>query len=127
MSNEFELVMTIVDRGVADDLMAAAKAAGATGGTILHGRGTGGKDAVHFYGITVKEEKELLLIVCKKEIKNDIMKAVTVAGKLHERGAGITFSLPVTQIVGINKRNPDEKEAAPAAVAEETPQEESKE
>ena len=105
MNNEFELIMAIVNRGDADDAMNAAKLAGATGGTILHGRGTGGKEALHFYGISVKEEKELLLIVTKRESKNEIMSAIVSAGNLTQSGAGITFSLPVSQVVGINKRN----------------------
>ena len=38
---EFELVITIVNRGFADKVMDAAKAAGATGGTVLYARGSG--------------------------------------------------------------------------------------
>ena len=56
-----DLILTIVERGYADDVMDAAKAAGARGGTILHARGTGSKEAEKFFGIIVQPEKELIL------------------------------------------------------------------
>lgn len=39
--------------------MNAARAAGARGGTVLHGKGTGAKGAPKFYNITIAQEKEM--------------------------------------------------------------------
>ena len=41
--------------------MNAARAAGARGGTVLHGKGTGAKGAPKFYNITIAQEKEMIL------------------------------------------------------------------
>ena len=73
---EFELVITIVNRGFADEVMDAAKAAGATGGTVLYGRGTGIHEAEKFFGITIQPEKEVVLILTPLKTRNAIMKAI---------------------------------------------------
>ena len=41
MKKEMELIIAIVNSGFADDVMKAARAAGARGGTILNARGAG--------------------------------------------------------------------------------------
>ena len=43
------LVLTVVNPGITDQVMAAAKEAGATGGTILHARGVGRENAEAFW------------------------------------------------------------------------------
>ena len=78
----------------------AAGAAGARGGTVLHGKGTGAKDAPKFYNISIAEEKELVLIVAAADQKSEIMREI-----LHKAGPGtaagaIVFSLPTTEVAG---------------------------
>lgn len=43
-----DLILTIVNRGFADEVMSAAKAAGAFGGTVVNARGTGTHELQHF-------------------------------------------------------------------------------
>lgn len=97
----FELVITIVNRGYADSAMDAAKEAGATGGTLIKARGTGIKEAQKFFGIIIEPEKDVLLIVVDSSIKKDVMKAICKGAGLSTEGKGISFSLPVEEIVGI--------------------------
>ena len=61
MENRFDLIVTIVNRGISDLVMDAARAAGASGGTILHGRGTGVHEAERFFGIEIQPEQESVL------------------------------------------------------------------
>ena len=56
---KFDLIITVVNRGFTDDVMHAAKSAGATGGTIMHARGTGIHEAERFFGVSIQPEKEL--------------------------------------------------------------------
>ena len=63
MPSGYKLITVIVNSGYADDVMAVAKKAGASGGTILGARGTGTEEDVKFFGITLVPEKEILLIV----------------------------------------------------------------
>lgn len=96
-----ELILTIINRGFADLVMDAAKAAGASGGTVVHARGTGVHEAEKFFGIIVQPEKELVLILTEREKKNDIMTAICKHADLKVAGNGICFSLPVDQVMGL--------------------------
>lgn len=54
----FELILALTNRGCSDEVMAAARLAGATGGTLLHARMLGSQEAEHFLGIQLQKEKE---------------------------------------------------------------------
>lgn len=86
-----QLIFAIVNAGYADDLMAAARAAGARGGTILKARGTGTKADAGFFGITIVPEKEVLLVLAENAAVPGICAAVRKAPCLAEPGSGIIF------------------------------------
>ena len=101
MSTDYELIVTIVNRGFSDDVMDSAKAAGARGGTIVHARGTGVHEESKFFGISIQPEKDLVLILAAKALKAPIMKAICAGAGLNTEGRGLSFSLPVTDVAGI--------------------------
>lgn len=97
---DYELVLAIINEGYTDVVMDAARAAGATGGTVLHGKGTGSKNAAKFFQVSIAQEKELIFIVSKTSNKAQIMKSIlTLAGPDTDAGA-IVFSLPVSNVAG---------------------------
>lgn len=102
MDNKYELILTILNRGFSDLVMDSARAVGATGGTIVTARGTGTKEVERLFGITVSQEKELVLILTLKENRNAIMNAICKSVGLNTQGKGITFSLPVDDIFGVS-------------------------
>ena len=57
MKNQFahDVIFCIVNSGFSEAVMDAAKKGGARGGTVLNARGTAGKEAETFFGITVQE------------------------------------------------------------------------
>ena len=81
--------------------MDAARGAGAYGGTVLHAKGTGMEQAEKFLGVSLAAEKEIILIVAKKQQKNDIMKAVMEQAGMESKAKSIVFSLPVTDTAGL--------------------------
>lgn len=100
MSESFELVIVIANEGCTDTVMNAARNAGATGGTVIHGKGTGASDGEKFYNVSIAKEKEVILIVAQKDRKAEIMRAILEkAGPETDSGA-ITFSLPVNETAG---------------------------
>lgn len=114
MNNTHELVCVILNEGCSDMVMAAARPAGATGGTVLSGKGTGARDSEKFLGISLANEKDVVLIVAEKEKKSAIMKAVMEqAGPGTEAGA-ICFSLPVTAVEGLRRIDSEDETAAEA-------------
>lgn len=98
-----ELIVTIVNSGFEEEVMAAARSAGARGGTIFNARGTAeSQDLVKFMGITLHPNKEIVFILTKQETRDDIMNAIKQSTGLATEGAGILFSLPVDSVMGVN-------------------------
>jgi nitrogen regulatory protein PII len=109
MANQVKLIIAIVNRGFAESVMDAAREQGATGGTILHGRGS--EHAVTYLNnLSFDPEKELVLILSRVELTKKIMEGIFNQVGLGTPGSGICFALPVDDVVGINMfRQPLEK------------------
>ncbi|HHU23436.1 MAG TPA: hypothetical protein GXZ52_08555 [Clostridiales bacterium] len=97
----YHLIITIVNSGFFDQVMAAAKKAGANGGTVVHARGLGSKEAQKYLGITIQPEKDLVLILTPKDRKLPIMESIMHEVGLNTAGTGICFSLPVDSAIGV--------------------------
>jgi hypothetical protein len=67
----YDLVLAVVNQGYADEAMEAARQVGATGGTIVHARGVGMKQAEKFFGVSVQAEKEMLFTARKTPAGGD--------------------------------------------------------
>lgn len=100
-----ELIMCIVNTGFTDVVMAAAKDAGARGGTVIHARGTANREAEEFFHISFQPDKEVVMILVTTEIKDAVLHAVYQSAGLKTAGQGIAFALPVTNVVGISTQN----------------------
>lgn len=100
-TKKYELIMTIINRGFADEVMEAAKGKGATGGTVIYGRGAGIHEAEKFFGISIQPEKEIVMTLVEAEKRRDIMHAITERCGLNTEGRGMSFSLPVDDVMGI--------------------------
>ena len=100
-SVKYEVIICIVNSGFSDEVMSAARLYGAKGGTVIRGRGTANAEAESLFGIAIQPEKEIVMILVKKSIKNDILHALYKAVGLNTPGGGIAFSVPVDDVVGI--------------------------
>lgn len=100
-SYQHELIITIVSRGSFDAVKDAARKAGARGGTLIHGLGIGGEEAAKFFGISIQPEKDIVLIVVKKEEKANIMKSILAETGMITEHRGVCFSLPVDSAFGL--------------------------
>lgn len=98
---EYDLIITVVNRGFADSAVEAAKKAGAQGGTIFYARGTGIHEVEKFFGITIQPEKEVVLNLVKHQLTKQIMHAIVDEAGLGTPGRGLSFALPVEDVVGI--------------------------
>lgn len=98
---KYELLVVIANQGYTEMVMDAAREVSATGGTVIHAKGTGAEKAEKFLGVTLVPEKEMLFIVAKKEEKNNIMRAIMDKAGLESKAKSIIFSLPVTDTAGM--------------------------
>ena len=103
-----ELIVVITNQGHTDQVMDAARAAGATGGTSVHAKGTGTELARKFFGVSIAAEKELVLILARTETRNPIMKAIIAEAGMKTEAQSLVFSLPVSDIAGLRRLEADE-------------------
>lgn len=96
------LVICIVNAGFVDLVMDAARDAGATGGTVIHGRGTGNKKIAQTFGITISPNKELVLIVIPERIHDAVVNAIHKNAGLDAPSQGIIFTIPLERVAGLN-------------------------
>ena len=98
------LIAVVLNKGYADDAMAAARKAGAGGGTVINARGTAREDDAKFFGVHIVPEKEMLIIVVPREKRDEVMDAIRRLPCLSEPGSGIAFSAPVEQFMQLGKK-----------------------
>ena len=109
METSQELIVAIYQKGYTDTVMDAAREAGARGGTTINAKGTMAASE-KFFGITLAEEKELVLIVSSAEQKKDIMRAIMQKAGVGTKAHALVFSLPVTDTAGFRFADTVDKE-----------------
>jgi nitrogen regulatory protein PII len=97
-----DLIIAVINHGYSEDFMNAARDAGASGGTVVHARGLAHEGPVKFFGISVQEEKEIVLVLTNREKKLPIMEAVSRSCGITTKAEGLIFSLPVENVMGLN-------------------------
>lgn len=110
MTDNHEVIFAIVNSGFAEEVMDVARENGARGGTILNARGVAGEEAAAFFGITLHAEKEILMIVVEKSLRDGILNAIYKQMGMAKKAQGIAFSLPVSDAAGLVKA-PEPKES----------------
>lgn len=101
---EYQLIITIVDQGKAEDVIECSKKGGAEGGTILTGRGAGIHDTAKILGILIEPEKEVILTLIEKEKTDTVLEAIVEGMELEKPGKGIAFVIDVAKAAGIVHR-----------------------
>lgn len=101
-ANNHEVIFAIVNAGYAEDAMEVAREEGARGGTIISGRGVAREKEAAFFGITIHAEKELLMLVVEKEIRDRVLHALYKRMGMQQKAQGIVFSLPVSEAAGLS-------------------------
>ena len=100
-TNNHEVIFTIVNSGYAEEAMRVAKEQGARGGTILGARGVVNEDAAAFFGITLHADKEILMMVVEKGIRDKVLNAIYKEMGMAKKAKGIAFSMPVSDVAGL--------------------------
>lgn len=101
MNENYEMILCVVNAGFSDEVMDAAREAGARGGTIMHARGTANKEAEAFFHITIQPDKDVVMLLVPASIKDSVLHAIYQSAGLKSEGQGIAFSLPVNKAVGL--------------------------
>jgi nitrogen regulatory protein PII len=100
-TNHHEVIFAIVNSGYAEEAMDVARENGARGGTILNARGVAREQEAAFFGITLHAEKEILMLVVEKDVRDHILNALYKQMGMNKKAQGIAFSLPVSDVAGL--------------------------
>jgi len=97
----YQLIITIVNRGKAEDVIIAANEAGSKGGTILNARGSGINETTKLFNMEIEPEKELVMILSKEDVTEAIVCSIRDKLELDKPGNGIIFIQDVNRAYGI--------------------------
>ncbi len=89
-------ILVVINRGFADEVVHQARLSGATGATILHGRGTDLKGSVRvpLLNVEVQPEKEIVMLVTSTAVSNQVATILDSSKELKEAGEIAIFISP---------------------------------
>ena len=79
--SEAHMITCVLQSGLADEVLDAAKNCGAQGATISYGRGTGIRERMGLMGVTIDEQKEVIRIM-----RNALKKSSYILWRKRVRG-----------------------------------------
>lgn len=97
----YQSMHIIVDRGKGELAVEAATKAGAKGATIIGARGSGVHETSRVFNMEIEPEKEIVLIILKRELAEQVVAAVGEALDIDKPGNGIIFVQNVRQVYGL--------------------------
>lgn len=99
--SEYTVIWVSVASGYSDDVVDAARNAGAKGGTVMKGRRRSAERVSHHFGISMQEEQDFVMIVVPREKKNETMSAISSVCGLGSDAHGVVLALPVDEVMGL--------------------------
>lgn len=107
---KFKIILASVKSDLTDNIVDAAKAAGATGATIITARGTGIREAKTFFGLSLEAQTDIIMFLLEESLVAKILKTIGETGRFDQPGTGIAFVMPVDQVIGLESQIPAFKE-----------------
>lgn len=101
---KFSVVVAILADDLEEKAIDAARKAGASGVTIVSGRGIGAEEKKTFFGLTYHGAQTILICVVEKKLSVAVMKALTEELDLKRNSKGVVFTVPLEHIAGIDTR-----------------------
>lgn len=99
----FKLIVAFVEDSITDDIIDAAREAGATGATVInHARGEGKEAQKSFMGLSLTTQRDVILLLVEEHMSREILEHIGVVGKFDDRpGSGVAFQIDVEDAVGV--------------------------
>lgn len=99
----FKLLITFVEDHKTKPVLDAARAAGATGATIINNaRGEGVQRSKTFFGLELETQRDVLLFLVEEHLSRHILEEISRAGEFDDRpGTGIAVQVDIEDAVGV--------------------------
>lgn len=98
---DYEVIFTVVEKGLGQEVVDAATKAGSTGATIINARGSGIHECTKFFAMNIEPEKEIVMIIIERDKAEGIVNAIRDAMRIDDPGKGILFSMDVNRVTGL--------------------------
>lgn len=102
----FKLIMALVDDDYTEDILVAAREAGATGCSVItSARGEGLKREKTFLGLDLTGARDIILFLVAEPLSRAILETIAAAGQFDDRpGSGIAFQIAIEDAVGLSSQ-----------------------
>ena len=99
----FKLIVAFVEDTKTEEIMDAAREAGATGCTVINNaRGEGIEESKTFFGLTLATQRDVLLLLVEQHLSRHILEHIGEVGEFDAKpGTGIAVMIDVEDAVGI--------------------------
>ena len=101
---QFKIIFASVKTDITDKVVVAAKAAGATGATIIPARGTGIREAKTFFGLSLEVQTDIIMFLIEEHLVGNVLEAISQAGQFDKPGTGIAFVIAAEQVIGLESQ-----------------------
>lgn len=100
----FKLIIALVEDSETNEVLDAARSAGATGSTVIsQARGEGVTKTKTFFGLTLESQRDVILFMVEEHLSRTILETIAKVGQFEEKpGTGIAFQIDVEDAVGIS-------------------------
>ena len=92
---DVRLITCIVQRGLGETIVQAARDAGAQGATVYFAKGSGVRERLGMLGVAVEVEKEVVNLVVGAEQLDAVFDNVYLVGQLDTPGMGFMYVTPL--------------------------------
>ncbi len=97
----YEVIYTIVEKGLGQRAADAALKAGSTGATIINARGSGIHENIKFFAMNIEPEKEIVMVIIEASKAGAVADAIRAAMDIDDPGKGILFTLGANRVTGL--------------------------
>lgn len=99
---KFTAIVVIAPDDLEDKVIEHAQRVGATGVTILPGKGIGGEAKKTFFGLTFEGTQSVLLMVVGTHLTAPILKELHQVLVRGTESRGLAFAVPIEHLTGID-------------------------
>lgn len=99
----YHIINIVVDKGKAEEVIAAANEAGSKGGTVVNARGSGIHETSKLFAMEIEPEKEIVIILSEMDKTEGIVSLIRERLKIDEPGNGIIYVQNTNKTCGIYK------------------------
>lgn len=99
----FKLILAFVEDDKTEEIMQAARDAGATGCTVINNaRGEGLEESKTFFGLTLATQRDVVLLLVEQHLSRHILEHIGEVGEFDKKpGTGIAVLIDVEDAVGV--------------------------